>query len=150
MSVRFRNVDASPTDDVRTWPFEAIVITLERGLVGDWRPLLREVAAHPWGDVARQIEDYTGYAPSSGVTRLFDLAIRRARESADRADRDEAARRVRAAIEQSGVSQATLASAAGTSASRLSTYATGKVTPSAAILIRIERVARDDLGGTGT
>jgi transcriptional regulator with XRE-family HTH domain len=33
----------------------------------------------------------------------------------------------------------------GTSASRLSTYMSGKVTPSAAMLVRIERMARSDV-----
>ena len=30
MPVEFRNVDASPTDDVRTWPYEALVTVIDR------------------------------------------------------------------------------------------------------------------------
>ena len=33
MPVAFRNVDASPTDDVRTWPYEALVAVIDRGLI---------------------------------------------------------------------------------------------------------------------
>ena len=54
MAVQFRNVDASPTDDVRTWPFEALVTTIDRGLVSDWQPLFAEIRRSPWGEVARR------------------------------------------------------------------------------------------------
>lgn len=30
MAVRFRNVDASPADDVRSWPYEALIAALDR------------------------------------------------------------------------------------------------------------------------
>ena len=39
--LRFRNVDADPADDVGTWPYEALVTAIDRGLVPDWRPRLR-------------------------------------------------------------------------------------------------------------
>lgn len=42
----------------------------------------------------------------------------------------------------SGVSQRTFASYIGTSSSRLSTYASGKVTPSAALMLRMRRSSR--------
>lgn len=45
------------------------------------------------------------------------------------------------AVERSGLSQAAFASRIGTSASRLSTYMSGKVTPSATLMLRIRRVA---------
>jgi len=48
---------------------------------------------------------------------------------------------IRAAVEGSGLSQAVFASRIGTSASRLSTYMSGKVTSSAALMLRIRRVA---------
>lgn len=53
------------------------------------------------------------------------------------------AQRVRDAVTASGMSAAAFAAEVGTSASRLSTYATGRVTPSAAMLLRIERIARE-------
>ena len=141
MTVSFRNVDAAPTDPVDTWPFEALVIVLERGLVADWQPLIRELQRRPWGRTARRVERYFGYAEPSDVTRLFFLILERARVRADEQDRAEVAARVRAALSRSGLTAAAFALAAGTSASRLSTYANGKVVPSAALLLRIERVA---------
>ena len=43
----------------------------------------------------------------------------------------------------SGLTSARCAEMVGTSAPRLSTYASGKVRPSAAMLLRIERVGRE-------
>ena len=134
----FRNVDAKPSDDVRTWPYEALVTAIDRGLVPDWQPVFAEIRRSPWGTVARRVERYLGY---DGTSTLFALAIRRARTETERADRAEAAARVRAALASAGTTQGQFASSVGTSASRLSTYLNGKVTPSAAMLIRIERTA---------
>ncbi len=141
MSVRFRNVDADPGDDVRSWPFEALVTAIDRGLVSDWRPLFDEIDRAPWGDVARSVEEYLSYRDADGVSTLFRLAIDGARLRAETDERLEVAGRVRAAIERSGLTNAAFAQLVGTSASRLSTYRTGKVTPSAAMLVRIERAS---------
>ena len=138
MTLHFRNVDASPSDPVASWPYEALVIAIERGLVPDWQPIFAEVRAHPWGAVARKIALYLSYAQRTGVAALFGLAIERARSSAEQAEREEVARRVRSAIADSGLTAAEFAASIGTSASRLSTYANGKVMPSAATLVRIE------------
>lgn len=141
MALTFRNVDASPTDPVATWPYEALVAALERGLVSDWQPIFAEIRRQPWGSVARRIESYLSYERLPGVAVLFELAIERARMRAEEAERAEVAQRVRAAIAASGMTAAQFAETVGTSASRLSTYANGKVSPSAAMLVRIERAA---------
>jgi len=139
MVLQFRNVEASPEDDVRTWPYEALVTAIDRGLVPDWQPIFAEIRRSPWGRVARRVERYLRYREPDGAGTLFALAIERAREDSDRAAKAEVATRVRDAIERSGLTDAQFAELVGTSASRLSTYATGKVTPSAAMLVRIER-----------
>lgn len=139
MSVQFRNVDAEPSDDVTTWPYEALVTAIDRGLVTDWAAVFAEVRRQPWGPLARRIEHYLTYRERDATTRLFELAINRARVDSEARDRSDVARRVRDSIEHSGRSGAEFAELVGTSASRLSTYATGKVTPSAAMLLRIER-----------
>ncbi len=141
----FRNVDGSPEDDVTTWPYEAIVTTLERGLVSDWQPLFVEIRRSPWGKVARSIERLLSYESIQGVGPLFTRAIANARDAAERRDREEVAQRVRAAVADSGMIAGRFADLVGTSASRLSTYMSGKVTPSAAMLVRIERMARSDV-----
>lgn len=142
MAVEFRNVDASPTDDVRTWPYEALVIAIDEGLVADWQPLFAELRRSPWGRVARRVERYLSYREPDGVGTLFALAIERARRDAERGDCAEVASRVRDAVTRSGLTNQEFAQLVGTSASRLSTYLSGKVTPSAALLLRMERAAR--------
>jgi len=139
MTLQFRNVDADPADDVRRWPYEAIVEKIDRGLVADWQPLFAEIRRAPWGPVARRIERYLTYREPDGAGALFALAVDRAREDVDRADRHEVAALVRAAVDRSGLTAAEFAALVGTSASRLSTYLSGKVTPSASMLVRIER-----------
>jgi hypothetical protein len=139
MALTFRNVDALPTDPVDTWPFEALVTAIERGLVPDWHPIFDEMKRDPWGPVSRKVERYLSYAPVDGFTTLFRLAIERARSNAEKRERAEVAARVRSAIAASGLTSAQFAERIGTSASRLSTYATGSVTPSAHMLVRIAR-----------
>lgn len=141
MTIVFRNVDASPEDEVTTWPYEAITANLERGLVPDWQPLLAEIRRQPWGRVARDIEALLVYQPIPGAAALFTRAIASARDAADQQDRQEVAERIRAAVAASGLTAARMAELVGTSASRFSTYTSGKVTPSAALLVRIERIA---------
>ncbi len=145
MSVAFRNVDASPGDPIATWPHEALVAVIERGLVDDWRPVFAELRARPHGVVARSVAAYLDRADPDGATRLFRLVLDDARRQEDQADRAEAAARVRTCIARSGLTAAAFAREIGTSASRLSTYARGTVTPSAALLVRMERLA----GGPG-
>jgi hypothetical protein len=143
MAVVFRNVEGSPDDDVRTWPYEALVTTIDRGLVEDWQPIFAELRRSPWGKVARRVERYLSYRERDGVSMLFQLAIEHARDARDNADRAEVAARVRDAVTRSGLSKAAFAELVGTSPSRLSTYLSGKVTPSAAMLVRIEDAARN-------
>jgi hypothetical protein len=152
MSVTFRNVDASPTDDVGTWPYEALVTVIDRGLVHVWQPIFAELRRSPWGKVARRVEQYLSHRDSDGVTALFALAIERARVDAKQADRAEVAARVRDSVAASGLTKSAFARIVGTSASRLSTYLSGKVTPSAAMLVRIDRAAEnaDPSAGAGS
>jgi DNA-binding transcriptional regulator YiaG len=137
----FRNVDASPTDPVSSWPQEAVQTALERGGLNDWRRLAGAIQAEPWGPVARRVEEVLAYSRPYGVAAAFERAIAQSREAAETAERDAVAAEIRKLVARSGLSQAEFASRLGTSASRLSTYVSGKVTPSAALLLRMRRVA---------
>lgn len=139
--LQFRNVDASPDDPVESWPYEALVTAIERGTITDWVRITSAIDAEPWGDVARQVEDYLGYAPTSGASALFRRAVARARAQAEQRERAEVAAEVRSLIEASGLSMAEVASRLGTSRTRLSTYRSGRVMPSAALMVRLRRVA---------
>jgi len=149
MTVSFRNVDAAPGDPVRTWPFEGLVEVMERGLIGDWKPILVEIRRDPWGAVSRKVEHWAEQSPEEPAAPFFALVIARARQDAQEQERAEVARRVREAINRSGLTGSEFALHIGTSASRLSTYANGRVMPSASMFLRIESVA-DLLRGQGS
>ncbi len=140
MSVSFRNVDADPDDDVCSWPYEALVTVIDRGLVQDWQPVFAELRRAPWGPLARRVERYLSYREPDGVSALFRLAVDEARRNSEVVEREEAADRIRTAVTRSGLTAAEFAAMVGTSASRLSTYINGSVTPSAAMLVRIETI----------
>ncbi len=144
MTVQFRNVDAQWTDPIETWPYEALVTTIERGLVSDWQPIFRDIEKNPWGRTARRLEKYLGYSEHAAEVRLFGAALKRARELQWEKEKDEVAKRIRTAIERSGVSAAEFSQRVGTSPSRLSTYVSGQVVPSATMLVRIESQASED------
>ena len=65
--LRFHNVDAEPGDEVATWPYEALVTAIDRGLLPDWRPIFAEIRRAPWGPVARRVERYLGYRDPDGT-----------------------------------------------------------------------------------
>ena len=71
----------------------------------------------------------------------MERAISRARARAVASEGDEVVTRIRGAREASGLSVKEFAAEVGTSASRMSTYLSGRVTPSAAMLVRMERLA---------
>lgn len=64
----------------------------------------------------------------------MELVIELARRDAEAVERVAVATEVQRLIEGSGLSRREFAAQIGTSTSRLSTYATGKVTPSAALM----------------
>jgi len=141
VTLRFRHLDVTPDAPVESWPTEGVLAAIERGLLGDWRRLVDAVRADPWGPVARRLEDALNASRPYGTAMLLERALARARADAEAAERAEVARRVRRFIEASGLTRSAFAEAIGTSPSRLSTYASGRVAPSSTLLVRMERVA---------
>lgn len=137
----FRNVDVSPEDQVEKWPLEAIQTALERGSLKHWRRLAAAIQAQPWGPVTRDVEEVLTYSRPYGVAETMERVIEQARRGAEAAERAAVAGEVKRLIEASGLPRREFASRIGTSTSRLSTYATGKVMPSAALLLRMRSVA---------
>jgi DNA-binding transcriptional regulator YiaG len=140
MALAFRNLTVTPDDPVALWPTEAIATALERGGLEHWRRIAVEVRRDPWGPVARALEEVLGYCRPYGVAELMETALARARERAEAGEREVVAEEVRQAIARSGLSRVEFASRIGTSTTRLSTYTTGKVTPSAALMVRMRRL----------
>ncbi len=67
----------------------------------------------------------------------MERVISVARKEAEAKERRSVAAEVDRLVRESGLSRSGFAFQIGTSASRLSTYATGKVTPSAALMLRL-------------
>lgn len=137
----FRNLEITPEAPVHEWPFEAVRTALERGTLQDWRHLAAEVRRDPWGPTARMIEEILSHSRPYGVAPLMEGLIDECRDQTERLEREQVAQEVVALIERSGLPRSEFARRIGTSSSRLSTYATGKVTPSAALMLRMRRVA---------
>lgn len=140
--LKFRNLNASPEDPVETWPFEGVLAAVERGTLPDWRRLAQVIRADPWGPVAQQVLEAVQLSRPYGTTELLEGVVNRAREMATDSERAEVACEVRNLVSASGLSQRDFAARLGTSRSRLSTYMSGKVVPSAALIVRMRRVAR--------
>ncbi len=139
MPLTFRNLTVSSEDPVDTWPAEAVQTALERGDLGDWRRIVGELKRDPWGPTARRLEEVLGYSRPYGIADAMATVLRRIRARAEESERAEVVAEIKEAIKASGLSRAEFAARIGTSASRLSTYATGKVMPSAALMVRIRR-----------
>lgn len=139
--VLVRNVDFDESQPVERWSYEALVTHLERGSISDWARITAAIKVDPWGPVARQIEDYLSYSRPYGLAGLLERAITRARSARDGADRSAVTEQVQGLIEQSGLPMEEFASRIGTSRSRLSTYRSGTVVPSAALIWRMQWLA---------
>jgi DNA-binding transcriptional regulator YiaG len=140
-ALRFRNIDASPDDPVETWPFEGILAAIQRGTLPDWRRLASAIRADPWGPVAQQVLEAVHLARPYGTTELLERVVARARTLAADAERADVASEVQALVAGSAMSRQEFAERIGTSRSRLSTYMSGKVVPSATLMVRMRRVA---------
>jgi DNA-binding transcriptional regulator YiaG len=140
-ALKFRNITASVDDPVETWPFEGILAAVERGTMPDWRRLAAAIRTDPWGPVAQQVLEALELSRPYGTTELLTAVIERARQDAADGERHEVAGEIRDLVARSSLSQQDFALRLGTSRPRLSTYMSGKVTPSASLMLRMRRVA---------
>lgn len=143
VAMRFMLVGAhevEPGPDIET-PEEFVRHFLHDGLP-EWRAQVARYADDPWSPYARHLN---ALAEQAGLPRL-DVTIGRfmveMREHTETRDREMVAGEIRRLVAESGLSQREFAGRLGTSPSRMSSYCTGQVTPSAALLLRIRRLAR--------
>lgn len=139
-SLRFRNLDIDPSAPVAQWGVEGLLAAIDRGSLPDWRRIVSAINAEPWGPLASDLSAAIDLAEDRGVAATLCRAIARARQRAENRARAEVSRRLVSLISDSGLTAAEFAARLGTSPSRLSTYLSGKVVPSAALLIRAEGV----------
>jgi DNA-binding transcriptional regulator YiaG len=138
--LKFRNIETSPDDPVERWPFEGILASVERGTLPDWRRLANAIRADPWGPVAQQVLEAVQLSRPYGTAELLEGVVHRARRLAAESERGEVSAEVRMLVAESRLSQQAFAARIGTSRPRLSTYMTGKVVPSASLMLRMRRV----------
>lgn len=140
MTLRFRNVDFDPAAPIDEWPAEAIETVIDRGSLSDWRRLANAIRLNPWGPAARTTETVIAWDEHYGVDALMSGVIRHAREDVARRGRSEYASQIRSWREETGMTLRQFATAAGTSASRLSDYENAKVAPTTDVLGRLSHV----------
>ena len=99
------------------------------------------IRADPWGPVAQQVLEAIRLSRPYGTAELLAGVVARARKLAADSEREDVAAEVRNLVGRSGLSKQDFAERIGTSRSRLSTYMSGKVVPSAALMVRMRRVA---------
>ncbi len=79
-SLRFRNVDAEPSDPVETWPQEAMLAAVERGLLPDWCRIATALHKSPHGDVAVALKQAIETAEGdNGGAAVMQIVLERAR-----------------------------------------------------------------------
>lgn len=141
MTLTFRNLTVSPDEPVEAWGFEGLLAAVDRGDLADWRRIARAVREDPWGEVAQTLDEVFALAEDSGAVGTLRSARDLARRRREAEEREDVARTLARHLEATGLTRAEFARRLGTSASRLSTYLSGKVVPSATVLVRAERLA---------
>ena len=132
--LRFRNIDVTPSDPVETWGVEGVLTAIERGGLRHARLIAAAIVHDPWGEFAQDVAEAISLTEAP-MARLIGEALARARET----DEEAVAREVRTFIWRSGLSQRAFAKKIGTTQALVSRYATGDVTPSAAVMRRMAR-----------
>lgn len=120
---------------------EDVLAAWDRGGLPAWRAQLAVVAANPWAPYGTELRDLAQTAGRAELAEALEECVRVYRSRNERTERDLVAREIRELVALSGLSQREFAAMLGTSASRLSTYVNGLVTPSATLMLRIRRVS---------
>ena len=122
----------TPEDVARTW---------DHGGIRAWRGQIAIIASNPWAPYGTELKDLAIAADRLFPVYAIEEAVKVYRSRFERRERELVAREIRRLVAVSGLSQREFAAMAGTSASRLSTYVNGLVTPSATMMVRIRRVS---------
>lgn len=132
--MKFRNLDASPEDPVSTWGVEGMLTAVDRGGLSQWRRIAAAVREQPYRDAARDLEQALVLAESAGAVALLKHAL----ESARTSDKDRFALEFRSVLDQLGMTHQAAAEFLGTSRSRISSYCSAAVMPSAMAYWRLQ------------
>ena len=139
----FRNLDLAPDTPLDRWPHEALFTALERGSISDWHRIAARVEERPFGVLATNLAEVLEYADDLPAATILAGILADARDAVANDARRRATAKTREIVTGSGLTQAEFARRAGASQAQLSQWMTGKVIPSAAMLLRLERVTAD-------
>jgi len=134
------DVDPSKPGPFLTTP-EQVARTWDHGGVRAWRGQIAIIASNPWAPYGNELKELALAADRPAAVNALDEVVKVFRTRFERRERELVAREIRRLVAISGLSQREFAAMAGTSASRLSTYVNGLVTPSATMMVRIRRVS---------
>jgi len=115
---------------------------VDGGSVLEWRHHLGMIAASPWSPYSRRLVDLAESAGRPHAAAVVEQVTEICREQNKEREREQVAEEVRRLVFSSGVSHRQFAQWVGTSHSRLSTYVSGTVTPSASLMLRMARTSR--------
>ncbi|WP_430647412.1 helix-turn-helix domain-containing protein [Agromyces sp. GXS1127] len=138
MALRFRNLEVTPEDSVDRWGAEGMLAAIDRGGADDWRKIILAIQVAPYGPVAADLEEALELAESRGSAQLLRSALERARQTPEQ----RVIERLRMLAFETDLGQGDLAARIGTSRTRLNSYLSGAVMPSAALVERIAEVGR--------
>jgi DNA-binding transcriptional regulator YiaG len=120
---------------------EEVIQTWDHGGIRAWRSQVAIIASNPWAPYGNELIELALAAGRPAPVHAIEEAVKVYRARFERRERELVAREIRQLVAMSGLSQREFAAMAGTSASRLSTYVNGLVTPSATMMVRIRRVS---------
>lgn len=126
--------------DKRTTP-QGVAEVWDAGIAA-WRSQIAIIADNPWTAYPVDLQRLALLADLPVLAAIIGEATHVYRDRSARRERAEVAREIRRLVAISGLSQRQFASMVGTSASRISTYSTGAVTPAATMMLRIRRFSK--------
>ena len=132
--------DLPRTPPIRTT--DQLLDLVHHGNARRWRAALLPLIESPWGPYGEHVVRLCQEADLPVIGEVLQECRKVYQRRQERRERDAIAREIRRLVAISGLTQRQFASQIGTSPSRLSTYVNGRVVPSAAMLLRIRRVAQ--------
>ncbi|MGH3968190.1 MAG: XRE family transcriptional regulator [Mycobacterium sp.] len=132
---------AHADEPVEFWPTSAIQAALEGGDIATWKKIAVALKRDPFGRTARQVEEVLETARPYGISKALAEVLDRARAHLEANEREEVARHVRVLIQRSGLKLAEFASRIGVPVDELTAYLDAKVSPPAALMIRMRRLS---------
>lgn len=131
----FRNIDVTESDPVEQWGFEGLLTALDRGGLQQWRRIGDAIRKDPWGNVASELEEVLSTAEDSGAVALLQHALLDARKT----EKQFFGKKFATLLQEAEMTQSDAAAFLGTSRTRVNSYCSGAVTPSALVVERLRQ-----------